>query len=106
MYLNIASELRPAIKRLKGKGLRKLLLVTGYWMLIINASFGQIVGDFRTNGNVTFAAAANWQRYDGSAWGAAGAAPVIGDNIITIRTGNTATVTANKALDQVVVASG
>ena len=105
-FANIASELRTAIKRLNGRGVRKLLLVAGCLLLVFNSSFSQANGDYRTIGNVTFAASLNWERYNGSAWVAAGAAPVIGDNIITIRTGNTATVTANKALDQVVVASG
>ena len=106
LYVNIASELRTAIERLNGRGLRKLLLVAGCLLLVFNSSFGQASGDFRSNGNVTFAAAANWERYNGSAWVAAGAAPVIGDNVITIRSSNTAIVTSNKTLDQVVVASG
>ena len=105
-FAHIASELRTAIKRLNGRGVRKLLLVAGCLLLVFNSSFGQANGDYRTIGNVTFAASLNWERYNGSAWVAAGAAPVIGDNIITIRTGNTATVTANKTLDQIVVASG
>ncbi|HBQ83165.1 MAG: hypothetical protein A2X03_18000 [Bacteroidetes bacterium GWA2_40_15] len=105
-YANIDSGLMTAIKRLNGIGMQKLWLVAGCWLLVANASFGQSADDFRTNGNVTFAAAANWQRYNGVAWIADGAAPVQGDNVITIRADHTATVTANKALDQVVVASG
>jgi gliding motility-associated-like protein len=105
-FADIATELRAAIKRIKGKGMRKLLLIAGCWLLVFNSSFGQANGDYRTTGNVTFAASSNWERYNGSAWVAAGAAPVQADNVITIRTGNTATVTADKTLDQVVVASG
>jgi len=42
------------------------------WIIIIAflltaiATFGQSVGDYQTNGNVTFAAAANWQTWNGS----------------------------------------
>jgi len=105
-FAYITYELRAAMKRMKGKGVWKKLLVAGYWLLVFYSSFGQANGDYRTIGNVTFAASSNWERYNGSAWVAAGAAPVQGDNVITVRTGNTATVTANKTLDQVGVTSG
>jgi hypothetical protein len=62
----------------------------------------QTTGDFRSNGAVNFATATNWQRYDGTAWVAAAAAPTFADGVITIRN-HTATVTANVTLDQVVV---
>ena len=104
-FANIASELRTAIKRLDGRGVLRLLMVAGCWLLVINASFGQVVGDFRTNGNVTFVAAANWERYNG-AWVAAAAAPVSTDGTITIRNGHIATLTLSKALDQLVVDAG
>jgi len=105
-FANIVSESRTAIKKLNGRSVRKLLLVAGCCLLVVNASFGQAAGDFRTNGNVTFAAAANWQRYNGAAWVAAGAPPASTDGVITIRTSHTAIVTADKTLDQVVVESG
>jgi hypothetical protein len=66
----------------------------------------QTADDFRTNGNVTFAAATNWQRYNGATWAAAAAAPANTNGVITIRNGHTATVGATKNLDQVVVESG
>ena len=68
--------------------------------------FGQADGDYRTTGNATFAASTFWQRYNGSAWVAAVAAPSQSDNVITIRSGHTATLTASKTLDQLVVESG
>lgn len=66
----------------------------------------QTTGDFRTNGDVTFTSATNWERYNGSAWVAAVAAPVRTDGVITIRTGNTAVLTSTISLDQIIVASG
>ncbi len=76
-------------------------------LLVANFSLlAQAVGDFQTTGNVNFAAAANWQRYNGTAFVAAGAAPSSTDGVITIKNGHTATIAANKTLDQVVVANG
>lgn len=66
----------------------------------------QTTGDFRTNGDVTFISATNWERYNGSSWVPAAAAPVRTDGVITVRVGNTATLTANINLDQIIVASG
>jgi hypothetical protein len=82
------------------------LLVAGCWLLIAFSSLGQTAGDFRTNGDVTFSSSTNWQTYNGSAWVAALAAPVSTDLVITIRNGNTATLTSSKILDQLVVANG
>ena len=102
----IVSYVNSVYSRLKGHVIRKLLLVAGCWLLIAFSSLGQTTGDFRTNGDVTFSVAGNWQRYNGVTWVAAGAAPVSTDGVITIRNGNTATLTASKALDQLVVAGG
>lgn len=66
----------------------------------------QSLGDYQTIGNVNFAAALNWQRWDGLAWVVAAAAPSSADGVITIRNGHTATVGAGRTLDQVVVQSG
>jgi hypothetical protein len=66
----------------------------------------QSTDDYQTNGNVNFAASTNWQRYNGTNWVAATAAPSNTNGVITIRNGHTATVGATKTLDQVVVQSG
>jgi hypothetical protein len=87
-------------------GLRKLLLVAGCWLLVAIGLYGQAVGDFRTVGDVNFAVNTNWQRWNGGAWVAAGAAPASTDGVITILNGHTATLTVSKALDQLVVNSG
>jgi gliding motility-associated-like protein len=106
LFTNTASDLNTSINMLKDRHVRKMLLVAGCLLLVFNSSFGQSNGDYRTIGNVTFAASLNWERYNVSVWVAAGTAPAQSDNVITIRTGNTAILTANKTLDQVVVASG
>jgi hypothetical protein len=88
------------------KNLVKRLLSIFAFLFIATASYGQAVDDFQTNGNVTFAAATNWQRWNGSAWVAAAAAPTTAANVVTVRNANTAVVGANVSLDQLVVATG
>ena len=95
----------PANSKLAQKRLITLLMITLSWLLVINGLSGQAVGDFRTNGNVTFNNNSNWQSWNG-AWVAAAAPPVLGSNVITIRSGHTATLTASKTLDQLVVEAG
>ncbi len=68
--------------------------------------FGQTLGDYRTNGNVQFNNAANWQVYDGAVWVAAAVDPGLGSGVITIRNGHTATVAASETLDQLIVEAG
>ncbi len=68
--------------------------------------FGQTTGDYRTNGNVQFNLAANWQVFDGTAWVGAAADPGLASGVITIRNGHTATVTASETLDQLIVEAG
>jgi len=43
------------------------LLFAGFALLFSGLLHGQVVGDFRTIANVDFAAATNWERYNG-AW--------------------------------------
>lgn len=84
-----------------------------FWLLlaIFNTFFtlkAQVLGDYQTNGNVTFAAITNWQRHNGTSFVAAtaGQIPSSTDGVITIRSGHTATIGAAKTLDQVVIKSG
>ncbi len=103
---HIISGFSSAIKGLIIKCISKVLLVTVCWLLVINSVSGQALNDYRTNGNTTFAAATNWQRYDGTAWVAAATAPTSASNVITIRNAHTATVTAAVSIDQTVVDAG
>ena len=68
--------------------------------------FAQVAGDFRSVASGTWATIANWQRYNGTAWVAAAAAPVVGDNVITIQSPNTINVAAAATADQIVVNPG
>lgn len=68
--------------------------------------YGATTGEFRTAGSGNWNAVATWQRYNGSSWVAATAAPSNSDGIITIQNGHTVTVTAAVTADQIVVASG
>lgn len=66
----------------------------------------QVTDDFQTIGNVNFAAATNWQRYNGSMWVAAGSAPTsTTSQTITISSGHIATITNTISLDQLIIES-
>lgn len=84
----------------------KVFSLVLFSVLLFTHAFSQLSGDYRTVGNVTFAAAANWETYNGSAWVAAGAAPTSANGVITIRNGHTATASGAVTLDQVVVDAG
>lgn len=75
------------------KTIRLLLMVL--FVLAQTIAFGQITGDYRSNGNVTFNAANNWQIYNGS-WVNTTIAPkdatYTTSNTITVRSGHAATV--------------
>lgn len=82
---------------------KKIVIVIIALAFSIHYSFSQSTGDFRTNGNVNFTSAANWQTYNGSAWVAAAAAPTTTGGVVTISAGNTATVAANTAIKSLIV---
>ena len=85
--------------------LKCLLLAFSFFLQLPNSA-AQSLGDYQTNGNVTFDNAQNWQQYNGSAWVPATAAPDFSNETITIRNGHTASVTTNVTLDQLVIESG
>jgi len=91
-----------AMLRKRGAG----LLFAGFALLFSGLLHGQTAGDFRTNGNVDFVAAANWERHNGTSFVPAGSAPVLGDGVITILNTHTASVTGDITLDQLVVDAG
>ena len=75
-------------------------------LILNNALLGQSIGDYRTNGNVQFNLATNWQIYDGTIWVAAATDPGLGSGVITVRNGHTATVTSSETLDQLIIEAG
>jgi hypothetical protein len=72
----------------------------------VNLLLSQSVGDYRTNGNVQFNTAANWQVYNGTSWIAALTDPGSASGLITVRSGHTATLTISETLDQLIVEAG
>ena len=80
-----------------------LYVLTG----ISNYGYGQAANDYRTVATGNWNNIAVWQRYDGTAWVAAAAAPTSGTaNVITIRNGHTITVTASVSVDQTIIDAG
>jgi len=70
-------------------------------------AFAQAAGDYRSAATGNWNANATWQRFDGTSWVAASATPTSTDGAITIRTGNTVTISANGlTYDQVTVDAG
>ena len=71
-------------------------LLVAFFVLAQTFTFGQITGDYRSNGNVTFAAATNWQIYNGTSWVNATIAPATAlytvSNTINVQSGDAATV--------------
>lgn len=63
-------------------------------------------GDYRSNGTGNWEAAATWQKYNGSAWVAATAAPSSLNGVITIQNGHTVTINSILLADQIVVNNG
>ncbi|TRX21393.1 T9SS type A sorting domain-containing protein [Flavobacterium franklandianum] len=79
------------------KATRSLFVVLLVFNLFFASTvFGQTVGDYRSNGNVTFNAATNWQNYNGTAWVTTTIAPKDASytvsNTINVRSGDTSTV--------------
>jgi hypothetical protein len=82
----------------------RMVLLIILLMGVATISFAQVTGDYRTIGSNTWATITNWERYNGSAWVAATAAPIYSNaNVITIRNGHIITVAANVSVDQVVI---
>jgi hypothetical protein len=74
------------------------ILLTIFLLLSV-VSFGQAVGDYRSNGTGNWSANGTWQYYNGTTWVAATAYPGqnTGTGAVTISTGNTVTLNANPA---------
>jgi hypothetical protein len=68
----------------------------------------QRTGDYRSNVATTgvWSDASSWERFDGTSWVAAAAAPSSSDGIITIQDGDSIQLTSATTIDQVRVASG
>ncbi len=85
--------------------MKKILLSLMSFTFLVTA-FSQVTGDYRSKISGNWNAATSWERYNGSAWVNAPAAPSSTDGVITILSGHTITNTAAVTVDQVVVNSG
>src|SRR5688572_30500874 len=75
-------------------------------LLLHAAVTAQTTGDYRSAGNGNWTNAGSWQRYDGTNWTVAPAAPGPSDGEVTILPGHNITVNQNLTADQVVVSVG
>jgi hypothetical protein len=77
-------------------------LLVAFFVLVQTFAFGQVAGDYQSNGTVTFAAATNWQIFNGSTWVTATSAPkdasYTSSNTITVRDGHNATISITVAI--------
>ncbi|MBX7044451.1 MAG: hypothetical protein K1X86_01325 [Ignavibacteria bacterium] len=86
--------------------LRKLLifsLIVIFIALFFNISFSQTLNDYKAIASGNWGTAANWQRYNGSSWVAAGTSPSNTSETVTISFGTTITLDVNLSLDQLVI---
>ncbi|HYG52022.1 MAG TPA: T9SS type A sorting domain-containing protein [Flavobacteriales bacterium] len=80
----------------------------GISILLFSHSFAfcQATGDYRSFATGTWTTASNWERYNGTAWVTATAAPTSTDGAITIQSGHTMQIAANATIDQITINSG
>lgn len=69
-------------------------------------AFAASSGEYRSKTSGNWNATGTWQRYNGSSWVNATATPTSADNVITIQSGHTVTVSADVTADQIKVNSG
>lgn len=83
-----------------------ILIVIVYQSTRSTSAKAAVAGEYRSIASGNWGTISTWERYDGTNWVAAAAAPTSADNIITIQNGHTVTVAANVTADQVVVDAG
>ena len=64
-----------------------------------------VSGDYRSNGSGNWNSETTWERFNGSTWVPASTPPTIANNVITIQSGNTVTITSDLTIDQLIVAT-
>jgi hypothetical protein len=90
---------------MKGKSTFIILLFTFFSCQV---SFGQASGDYRSNASTfgDWGLAINWERFNGTSWLPTVTAPNSSDGVITIRSGDSITLTNATNFDQLVIESG
>ena len=101
-----SSSVRISNRLALSSALRLIAVLFLFFFTSVNLLLSQSVGDYRTNGNVQFNTAANWQVYNGTSWIAALTDPGSASGLITVRSGHTATLTISETLDQLIVEAG
>jgi hypothetical protein len=79
------------------------------FVLLAKMLAAQTTGDYRSNGAVSWATTASWQRWNGTSWVSAVVAPsaaTFTNNTITVQVGNALLVTANTTANYASVTSG
>jgi hypothetical protein len=74
--------------------------------LIATQMKAQLAGDFRSAASGNWSTAATWEKFDGTSWAAAPAAPALADVAINIMTGHTVAMDATMSIDSVLVLTG
>lgn len=70
---------------------------------MLQTAGAQTAGDYQSTASGDWASPTTWQRFDGTSWVAATAAPTNTDGVITIQAAHTVTVNDNISADQLVV---
>ncbi len=84
----------------------KTILLSIFSICTFAIANAQNTGDFRSAASGNWSAAATWEKFDGTAWAAATAAPVLADGAITVITGHTVAMDATMSIDSVFVQTG
>lgn len=95
----------------RGSGITQDSLNMYEWLLLsqrTNINYSPNIGDYRSASpaNGKWSVAANWQRFNGSAWVVATAAPTAANGIITISANDSIDADVTVNADQLVIASG
>ena len=88
-----------------------ILAIMGCATLMLNLApstktYSATNGDYRSVATGDWSAFTTWQKYNGSAWVSANAAPLSSDGVITIQSGHTVTISSNITADQIEIDSG
>lgn len=86
--------------------MKHAILTLAILTLVFSKNFSQAVGDYRSIASGTWAVAATWQTWNGTAWVAAGAAPTSANGVITIQSPHTVNIGAAVTVDQVIINTG
>lgn len=82
------------------------LFLSAFFLVLSSVASSQAAGDYRSAATGIWNLTANWETFDGFAWGPASFPPSSSDGVITIRSPHTITVSTPVTADQIVVDPG